>query len=39
MKTPKGYGVGELLGQFMDPSNPAKPSAGKKFLFREWAPM
>jgi hypothetical protein len=31
MKTPKGYGSGERLGQFMDPSNPTKPSSGKKF--------
>jgi hypothetical protein len=36
MKTPKGYGTGERLGPFMDPSNPTKPSAGKKFRFREW---
>jgi hypothetical protein len=36
MKTPKGYGSGERLGQFMDPSNPTEPSAGKKFRFREW---
>lgn len=36
MKTPKGYGSGERLGQFMDPSNPTKPSAGKQFRFREW---
>ena len=36
MQTPKGYGSGERLGQFMDPSNPTKPSAGKKFKFREW---
>ncbi len=36
MKTPKGYGSGERLGQFMDPSNPTKPSEGKKFHFREW---
>jgi hypothetical protein len=36
MKTPKGYGTGERLGQFMDPSNPTKPSAGKKFKFRQW---
>ena len=36
MKTPKGYGTGERLGQFMDPSNPTKPSGGKKFKFREW---
>ncbi|MBI4558804.1 MAG: hypothetical protein HY706_14575 [Candidatus Hydrogenedentes bacterium] len=36
MKTPKGYGSGERLGQFMDPSNPTQPSAGKKFKFREW---
>ena len=36
MKTSKGYGSGERLGQFMDPSNPTKPSEGKKFKFREW---
>jgi hypothetical protein len=36
MKTPKGYGTGERLGQFMDPSNPTKRSGGKKFRFREW---
>jgi len=36
MKTPKGYGSGERLGQFMDPSQPTKPSEGKKFHFREW---
>jgi hypothetical protein len=37
MKTPKGYGSGERLGQFMDPSQPTKPSGGKKFRFREWS--
>jgi hypothetical protein len=37
MKTPAGYSTGERLGQFMDPSNPTKPSAGKKFHFRRWA--
>lgn len=36
MKTPKGYGTGERLGQFMDPSNPTQPSSGKKFKFRAW---
>jgi len=36
MKTPAGYGTGERLGTFMDPSNPVKPSEGKKFKFREW---
>lgn len=36
MKTPAGYGSGERLGQFMDPSNPTKPSAGRKFRFRGW---
>ncbi len=36
MKTAKGYGNGERLGQFMDPSNPTKPSMGKKFKFKEW---
>ena len=36
MKTPAGYGSGERLGEFMDPSNPTKPSAGRKFRFREW---
>ncbi len=37
MKTPKGYGSGERLGQFMDPSQPTKPSGGKKFHFRQWS--
>lgn len=37
MKTPAGYGAGERLGQFMDPSNPTKPSGGRKFRFREWS--
>jgi hypothetical protein len=36
MTTPAGYGAGERLGQFMDPSNPTKPSEGKTFRFREW---
>ena len=36
MKTPAGYGSGQRLGQFMDPSNPTKPSAGRKFRFRAW---
>jgi Hypothetical glycosyl hydrolase family 15 len=36
MKTPAGYGSGERLGQFMDPSQPTKPSEGRKFHFREW---
>lgn len=36
MKTAAGYGSGERLGQFMDPSNPTKPSGKKKFRFREW---
>ena len=36
MKTPAGYGSGERLGQFMDPSNPTKPSAGRRFRFRGW---
>lgn len=36
MQTPKGYGSGERLGQFMDPSNPTKLSEGKRFKFREW---
>lgn len=36
MKTPAGYGTGERLGQFMDPSQPTKPSKGKKFRFRDW---
>jgi hypothetical protein len=36
MKTPTGYGSGERLGQFMDPSNPTKPSEGRKFHFRGW---
>jgi hypothetical protein len=37
MKTPAGYGTGERLGQFMDPSNPTKPSEGRKFHFRAWS--
>jgi hypothetical protein len=37
MKTPAGYNCGERLGQFMDPSNPTKPSAGQKFRFRGWS--
>ncbi len=37
MKTPAGYGTGERLGQFMDPSNPTKPSAGRKFHFKAWS--
>jgi hypothetical protein len=37
MKTPAGYGTGERLGQFMDPSQPTRPSGGRKFHFREWA--
>jgi len=37
MKTPAGYGSGERLGRFMDPSQPTKPSGGKKFRFREWS--
>ncbi len=37
MKTPKGYGSGERLGQFMDPSQPTRPSGGKKFHFRQWS--
>ena len=36
MKTTKGYGTCERLGQFMDPSHQKKPRAGKKFKFREW---
>ncbi len=36
MKTPAGYGAGERLGQFMDPSNPTKPNKGRQFRFREW---
>ncbi len=36
MSTPAGYGSGERLGQFMDPSNPTQTSAGKKFKFRAW---
>jgi hypothetical protein len=37
MKTPAGYGSGERLGQFMDPSQPTRPSGGRKFHFRAWA--
>jgi hypothetical protein len=36
MQTPAGYGSGQRLGQFMDPSQPTKPSEGRKFRFREW---
>jgi hypothetical protein len=36
MKTPAGYGTGERLGQFMDPSQPTRPSAGRKFHFQGW---
>ncbi len=36
MKTPKGYGAGERLGPFMDPSQPTKPLGKKRFRFREW---
>jgi len=36
MKTPAGYGSAERLGQFMDPSQPTRPSGGRKFRFREW---
>jgi hypothetical protein len=36
MKTAAGYGSGERLGQFMDPSQPTKPSGGRTFHFREW---
>ena len=36
MKTPTGYGSGKRLGKFMDPSNPTKPSRGRKFRFRGW---
>jgi hypothetical protein len=36
MNTPNGYGGGERLGRFMDPSNPTKPAEGKKFKFRGW---
>jgi hypothetical protein len=36
MKTPTGYSSGQRLGEFMDPSNPTKPSAGRRFRFREW---
>jgi hypothetical protein len=37
METPAGYGSGQRLGRFMDPSQPLRPSAGRKFHFREWA--
>lgn len=36
VKTPQGYARSERLGQFMDPSNPARPSEGRKFRFVEW---
>jgi Hypothetical glycosyl hydrolase family 15 len=37
MATPAGYGTSKRLGRFMDPSQPLRPSAGRKFHFREWA--
>lgn len=37
MQTPAGYSSGERLGQFMDPSQPTKPSEGKRFEFRRWS--
>ncbi len=36
METPAGYGSSQRLGRFMDPSQPLKPSGGRKFHFREW---
>ena len=37
METPAGYGTSQRLGKFMDPSQPLKPSGGRKFHFREWS--
>ncbi len=37
MKTRAGYSGPERLGQFMDPSQPTRPSGNKKFRFREWS--
>lgn len=37
LKTPAGYGAGERLGQFMDPANPTRPSAGRRYRFRRWS--
>jgi hypothetical protein len=38
MKTRGGLRDGRSgLGQFMDPSNPTKPSAGRKFHFKAWS--
>ncbi len=36
METPAGYGTGKRLGRFMDPSQPLRPSGGRKFHFRGW---
>ena len=36
MKTPKGYGSGERLGEFMNPSKPTEPLGNVNFHFREW---
>jgi hypothetical protein len=37
METPAGYGSSQRLGRFMDPSQPLRPSGGRKFHFREWS--
>jgi hypothetical protein len=36
MKTPTGYNATATLGPAMDPSNPTKPSGGRRFRFRGW---
>jgi len=36
MRTPKSYNSAERLGDAMDPSDPTKPSQGRKFHFRGW---
>lgn len=36
MKTSAAYNSSERLGQAMDPSNPTKPSEGRKFRFHGW---
>ena len=36
VKIPQGYASGQRLGQMMDPSNPARPSAGRNFRFAGW---
>ncbi|HQK94320.1 MAG TPA: putative glycoside hydrolase [Armatimonadota bacterium] len=36
LRTPAGYGAGERLGPFMDPSQPTRPAEGRSFRFRGW---